>query len=118
MCANVWMALLAPALLSMVIEEKLGMNICKGGLEWGKQYGVRVFWIAMLSQCVITYVLQIDGVSEEVFKSFSFFTKYSMIAIMIAVMLAMLKWSIKKGLKVSVKVGVYREITKEGKVET
>lgn len=105
----IWMALLGPALLSMAITDKLGLKIYKDCFERIRQYGVRVFGISLLSQILIIYVLRIDGVVEDAFRSFPFFIKYSLIAIVIAILLPMAEYLMKKILKISIEVGVYHE---------
>lgn len=105
----IWMALLGPALLSMTFSDRLGLATYRDRLGWIRQYGIRVFGISLLSQILITYVLRIDGVVEDSFRSFPFFIKYSLVAIVIAILLLMAEYLIKKILKISIEVGVYHE---------
>lgn len=101
------LAVLGPGFISVMIryKQKKCTEISKMVIE----YGIYSYIIALLTQMVITYILRIPDVVQEALRSFPFFTKYSVFAIVIAILLPFLQALIEKYIRISVEVGVYDE---------
>ncbi|MDE7130558.1 MAG: hypothetical protein K2O65_02005 [Lachnospiraceae bacterium] len=99
-----FIALFFPACISLVIRHKRNDR-----LEWGVpesiiEYAILVLINVLVSQCIVIYVLGIDGVDMSAFQSFPFFTKYLVISMTIAWLTPYLEEIGRKYISVSFKV--------------
>lgn len=94
-------ALFFPALISIVIRHTRDKEQIWKMPETLIRYGMYTLWNVFLTTAIITYGLNISGVTADAFESFPFFTKYVVIAIAAAVLLPYLEEMIKKYIKVT-----------------
>lgn len=73
-------ALFFPAFIAMTIRQKRGTGCEKHWFLVLLEYGRTVLWCNLLTVMIITYVLGMDSVVGEALNSFSFFSKYMIIA--------------------------------------
>lgn len=73
-------ALFFPAFIAMTIRQKRGTGCEKHWFPILLEYGRTVLWCNLFTIILITYVLGMDSVVGEALNSFSFFSKYVMIA--------------------------------------
>lgn len=77
------------------------------------EYGIYVMINVLLTTAIVTYVLNVTGVTVDAFDSFPFFTKYMVIAIMAAVFVPYIEEIIKKYIEIKFKVRINDEEEKE-----
>lgn len=98
-----------PAIVSVMIRNR--RNTESG---WGMpailfRYGIYVLVNVFLTVCVITYGLGVSGVTADALNSFSFFTKYTVIAIIMAVLVPFAEEIIGKYIQITWTVRGYDE---------
>lgn len=93
--------LFGPALISVWIKhlrnEKMTFQMPMILIE----YGIYTLVNVLVTTIVITYGLNISGVTADAFDSFSFFTKYTIIAIVAAILTPYIEEMVKKFIQVS-----------------
>lgn len=75
-----FIALFFPACIAMTIRQKRGTGCEKQWFMVLLEYGRTVLWCNFLPVVIINYILGMDGVVSEALSSFSFFSKYIVIA--------------------------------------
>lgn len=93
--------LFSPALISIAIKHSRN-----SGLAWQMptvlvEYGIYVLINVWLTTTIITYGLNVSGVTVDALDSFAFFTKYTLIAIIIAVFISFIQEIAKKYIEVT-----------------
>ena len=73
------------------------------------RYGIYVLCNVLITTVIITYGLNISGVTADAFESFPFFTKYVIIAIVAAILLPYVEDMVKKYIKITFTVKVRDE---------
>lgn len=73
------------------------------------RYGFYVLINVLLSVCVITYGLGLSGVTADALNSFTFFTKYMVIALIMAVLVPLVEEIIGKYIQITLTVRSYDE---------
>ncbi len=101
----VLLAILGPAFISVMIRSKQKKYSELSGLIIG--YGIYTLVITLLTQSFITYVIRISDVTQEALKSFPFFTKYVVFAVLFAIIIPLFQALIEKYVNISIEVGVY-----------
>lgn len=104
-----------PALISIAIKHSRN-----SGLTWQipnvlVEYGIYVLVNVLMTTVIITYGLNVHGVSVDALDSFPFFTKYAAIAIAVAVFTPYVQETIKKYVEVSFSVRKKDEVLEEHK---
>lgn len=100
-----WICLLFPACIAMNIRRRRVTKVkTADAFECIFRWAGWVIAINMLVMLVISYVLRIDGVIEEAFRSFGFFIKYIGIATVFALVLPYIVEVIEKYVEVSLKI--------------
>lgn len=101
--------LFAPALISVWIkylrDEK---KICQMPMIL-IEYGIYVLVNVLVTTGIITYGLNMDGITADAFDSFPFFTKYVVIAIVAAFLTPYIEEMIKKYIQVTFSVRAHDE---------
>lgn len=98
-----------PALISIVIRHTRDKEQMWEMPVTLIRYGIYVLCNVLLTTVIITYGLNISGVTADAFESFPFFTKYVIIAITAAIFLPYLEEMIKKYIKITFTVKVRDE---------
>ncbi len=101
--------LFCPALVSICIRYKrqkgTGWKLIRFFMEWGIWTLVNV----LLTDIIITYILGIQDAMEEYLHSFSFFSKYVVIAVILAAVMPYLWEIVQKYISVTFTIGVNDE---------
>ncbi len=98
-----------PSFVSMAFYMKLSKDAVCRWQTFIIRYGVYVLLNTLITQISITYLLGISDVTESALKSFPFFIKYVLIALVFAVVLPFLQEMLKKYLSVSIKISTDKE---------
>ncbi|MDO4304540.1 MAG: hypothetical protein Q4D94_11565 [Bacillota bacterium] len=98
-----------PSFVSMALYMKLSRDTLSRWQTLIIRYGVYVLFNTLITQIVITYLLGISQVEETALKSFPFFVKYVLIALIWAVVLPFMEELLKKYIKVSIKISTDKE---------
>lgn len=85
-----------PALITIGIRRRRNAGEGKGFFPAFVEYGKAVLFCNLFTMIIITYILKIDGVEITAFHSFSFFTKYALIAVCYSAFLPYLEEIVKK----------------------
>lgn len=85
-----------PAMIAMAIRRKRNNEAKNDWFSGILEYGQTVLFCNLFTMIIITYVLKIDGVEITAFNSFSFFTKYVIIAIVYSALIPYLEEIIQK----------------------
>lgn len=99
-----FIALFLPACISLIIRHKRNDRLKWSVPESIIEYAVLVLVNVLVSQCIVIYVLGIDGVDVSAFQSFPFFTKYLVISMVTAWLTPYLEEIVRKNISVSFKV--------------
>ena len=105
--------LFCPAIVSLMVGHMLNDKKTWKMPKVLFEYGLYVLANALLSICVITYVLRMDGVTADAFRSFPFFTKYMLIALVLAFIAPYVTEVVTRYLKITFTVRDYDEEEKE-----
>lgn len=73
------------------------------------KYGIYVLVNVLLTTCVIVYALGLSDVTADALNSFSFFTKYMMIALVMAILVPFVEEIIGKYIQITLTVRGYDE---------
>ncbi len=101
--------LLCPAIVSVLLRERKRTLTVQSIPNLLFCYGIYVMVNVFLTTAVITYGLGLSGVTSEAFGSFSFFIKYTTIALVMAVLIPYVEEIIRKYIKITVTVRAYDE---------
>ena len=96
--------LFAPAMISVWIKHRRNEELTWHMPKLLFEYGIYVWVNVFLSGCIITYVLGMSGVTYDALTSYSFFTKYTFIAVVMAVIVPYVEEIISKYFKVTLSV--------------
>ena len=99
-----FIALFLPACISQVIRHKRNDRLKWSIPESIIEYAILVLINVLISQCIVVYVIGIDGVDMSAFQSFPFFTKYLVISTVLAWLAPYLEEIVRKHIDVSFKV--------------
>lgn len=105
--------LLCPAMVSILIRERKNKDMAQRVPEILFRYGIYVIINAFLTITIITYGIGISGVTSDAFCSFSFFIKYTIIALIMAVLVPYAEEIIGKYIRITWTVRAYDEQAKD-----
>ena len=98
-----------PAIVSMMIRNRRN---AESGWRMPAilfRYGIYVLVNVLLTVCVITYGLGLSSVTADALNSFSFFTKYMVIALIMAILVPFVEEIVGKYIQITLTVRDYDE---------
>ena len=104
-----------PALISIAIRHSRNSELTRQMPKVLVEYGIYVLINVLVTTSIITYGLNVSGVTVDALDSFPFFTKYSLIAIVAAVFTPYMQEIIKKYVEVTFLVRKKDEILEDHK---
>lgn len=104
-----------PALISITIRHSRSSELTWQITQILIEYGIYVLVNVLVTTSIITYGLNISGVTVDAFDSFPFFTKYEIIAIAAAIFTPYIQEIIKKYIEVTFAVRKKDEIPEKHK---
>lgn len=104
-----------PALISILINHSRNSERTWQFPMILVEYGIYVLVNVLITTVIITYALNVSGVSVDALDSFPFFTKYTVIAITAAVFTPYIQEIINKYVKITFSVRKKDEILEEHK---
>lgn len=93
-----------PGMISVWIKHRRNNQCVWNTFKVLFEYGLYVLINVFLTECTITYALGMSGVTSDALNSFSFFTKYILIAVIMAVMVPYVEEIVKKYFQVTLVV--------------
>lgn len=102
-----------PALISIAIKHSRNTECAWQMPAILIEYGIYVLVDVLVTTTIITYVLNISGVSVEAFDSFSFFTNYTLLASVVAIFTPYVHEIVKKYIEITFSVRRKDETTEE-----
>lgn len=98
-----------PAIASVMIRNRRNTEFGWSMPAILFRYGIYVLINVLLTVCVITYGVGLSGVTADALNSFSFFTKYTVIALIMAILVPFVEEIIGKYIKITLTVRTYDE---------
>ncbi len=98
-----------PAFISMAVCRKLSKEIPRDGLSSVIRFGIYVLADTWLTQITLTSLLGLGQIMESALTSFTFFTKYVLIASAWAVILPVAEEMTRKYIRVSIHISSDKE---------
>lgn len=93
-------ALFCPAFIAMSIKLRRGLWKKTDIFSVIMEYGKTVLWCNLFTVSIITYILRIQQVTSVAFESFSFFSKYVIIAMCCSFFMPYMQEYIKKYIEI------------------